>query len=202
MTFLKIINYAALCVLLTVFTLQLSVKAQAQDQPQDLVPAAGSTVMVDTTLAYSDATHPPLRLTPDKSQIINLEKPVYRVVIGNETHINVLMDTSKRMIVVPRVPGATHFTLLDNTGAVMMQRHVIVASPKEKYIRIREACITDNCSPFRVFYCPGMCHEIATVDASGAPVSGALATDSGFDTTSGGEEEPSAEENEESNEEE
>lgn len=44
-----------------------------------------------------------------------------------------------------------------------MQRHVIVASPKEKYMRIRRSCAgsdDDTCQSTSVFYCPDMCHEI------------------------------------------
>ena len=37
--------------------------------------------------------------------------------------------------------------------------------------------MTDSCMPVRMFYCAGMCHEIATVDASGNPVTGTLASD-------------------------
>ena len=58
---------------------------------------------------------------------------------------------------------------MDATGNVVMQRHVIVASPKEKYVRVRRSCATaenKNCQTTQVFYCPDMCHEIVmTPDA-------------------------------------
>lgn len=43
-----------------------------------------------------------------------------------------------------------------------MQRHVIVASPQEKYVRIRRSCASgeDGCQATSMFYCPDMCHEV------------------------------------------
>lgn len=108
-------------------------------------------------------THPALKLTPDKSELVRLDKPAGSIIIGNPNHLSILADTSKTLVLVPRAPGATHFTVLDMDGAVLMQRHVIVASPKEKYLRVRRSCAgsdDDNCQQTSVFYCPDMCHEI------------------------------------------
>lgn len=142
--------------------------AAAQDfPPQAITP-------VEANVPFTEETHPPLRLTPDQSQIITLNDEVGRVIVGNEIHLNVMMDAGKRIVVVPRVPGATFFTILGRDGKVLMQRYAIVASPKEKYIRIRQACAAqDGCMPVRMFYCPGMCHEMAIVGAGGVASSGA-----------------------------
>lgn len=151
----------------------------AQSEPMGLMPA--SMVEVNSDLKVNEETHPPLRLTPDVSQIINLDRDVQRVIVGNNNHVNVLMDTSKRLIVVPRGAGATHFTLLDENGQVVMQRHVIVAAPAEKYVRIRQSCgfSGNNCEPVRMYYCPGMCHEIGMNAGSGggsASLSGVMSS--------------------------
>ena len=138
-----------------------------------LLPAQSS-VSVDASFAANEETHPPLRLTPDRSEIITLDENVDRVIIGSDVNINVLLDSSRRIIVVPRAPGATHFTLLGQGGRVIMQRYAIVANPKEKYIRIRETCMEDTeCEPVRMYYCPGMCHEISIQGPSSGNSSGA-----------------------------
>lgn len=143
--------------------------AQDNTQSTGLVPAE-NTVVVDDVLNGARETHPPLRLTPDKSEIINLDSEVERVIIGNDMHVNVFLDTARRIIVVPRVPGATHFTLMGPDGKIVMQRHVIVASPQKNYLRIRRTCSMSegDCAPTQVYYCPGMCHEIALQDGSSA----------------------------------
>ena len=43
-----------------------------------------------------------------------------------------------------------------------MQRHVIVGSPKQKYVRIRKSCSGNqkDCQPTQVYYCPDMCHKV------------------------------------------
>ena len=108
---------------------------------------------------------PSLHLTMDKSELVKLDKNAGSVIVGNPTHANVLMDSPQLLVVVPRAPGATHFTVLDQSGAIIMQRHVIVAAPKENYIRVRTAsCGEDNkdCAKTANYYCEteGMCHEI------------------------------------------
>ena len=88
------------------------------------------------------------------------------------------MDTARRLIVVPRMPGTTHFTLLGKDGKIVMQRHAIVASPQAKYIRLRQPCNgRDTCIPIRMFYCPGMCHEMGIVGEGGGTFSGSIAAD-------------------------
>lgn len=109
-------------------------------------------------------THPPLTLSPDKSEIIRLDRSAARVILGNDSHLNIFIDAPNRIVLVPRSPGATHFTVLSENGDVIMERHAIVASPKENYIRIRRSCSMssdDNCQETQVYFCPDLCHAIA-----------------------------------------
>lgn len=148
-----------------------SISAHAQDtdgvymaDDSGLMPAVS--YMTETT-GYegdlSDPTHPPVRLTPDKSELVRLKREAGSVVVGNPAHVSVLMDTPQLAVLVPKSPGATYITFLDDDGGVIMSRHIIVAAPSEKYIRVRRACINssdENCASTSVFYCPDMCHEI------------------------------------------
>lgn len=114
----------------------------------------------DTNLP-DNQTHGALRLTPDKSEIITLGSPAGSIIVGNPNHMNIIADSAQRLVIVPRAPGASHFTVLDNDGNVIMQRHVIVAAPTQDYIRIRRACTDpDTCQDTSIFYCPDACHEI------------------------------------------
>ena len=126
----------------------------------------------ETAFDNDEITHPPLRLTPDKSSILMLDRSAGSIIIGNPAHLNILADSANRLIVVPRAPGASFFTVLDKDGDLLMQRHVIVASPKEKYLRVRNTCAAgEDCQPTSVYYCPDMCHEIMsseTMENSGA----------------------------------
>lgn len=155
-----------------VLTQTVCLQAHAQDAgvlttpqmqpPLDILPAAEAR---ERGLDYNDQTHthPAIKLTPDKSELVRLERPAASIIIGNPNHLSILADSSQTLVLVARAPGATHFTVLDKDGEVIMQRHVIVASPKEKYLRVRRSCAGsegDNCQPTSVFYCPDMCHEI------------------------------------------
>ena len=142
---------------------------------QGLVP----TTQADNIVTYGleapsgSDTHPILKITPDKSELVRLDRDAASIVVGNPDHLGILMDNRRLLILVPRQPGATYMTVLDESGAVIMQRHVIVASPQADYIRIRRSCAGQGsgCQETSVYYCPGMCHPVglsASAAASGA----------------------------------
>ena len=82
---------------------------------------------------------------------------------GNPNHLNVLAASPSAVILVGKQPGATYFTALNAKNEVIMQRHVLVAAPKERYVRIRKTCAgtgDKNCQPTQVYYCPDTCHQI------------------------------------------
>lgn len=129
----------------------------------DILPAKSLSTQELSSIDPEEPTHPELRLAPDKSAIVRLDTEAGTVVIGNPNHISILAENTKTLVVVPKMPGATYFTILDATGKVIMQRHVIVAGPKEKYVRVRRSCATaenEGCQTTQVYYCPDMCHEI------------------------------------------
>lgn len=135
----------------------------AMPPPVDIIPAS-SVEATGASYDNSSHTHPPIKLTPDKSELLRLDQPAGSIIIGNPKHLSILADTSQILVLIPRVPGATHFTILDREGNVMMQRHAIVGSPQEKYIRVRNSCAGSgnaDCEATQVFYCPDMCHKIA-----------------------------------------
>jgi hypothetical protein len=106
-----------------------------------------------------------LRLTPDKSEFIPMPRPISRVIVGNEAHLSVVPDGDSAVVLIGRAPGSTYFTVLDDKGDVVYERHVIVAAPEENYIRIRRSCALSDggqpCEPMSVYYCPDMCHEVS-----------------------------------------
>lgn len=148
--------------------------ARAQGPAIDIVPAAS---LAEGGLALEDVTetHPPLKLSPDKSEILTLSEDAGSIVLGNPAHLNVLVDSARRLIAVPKAPGASYFTVLNKAGDVIMQRHVLVAPPKEKYVRVRKTCYGEaakgGCQAMRTYYCPDICHEVASApqeEAKGA----------------------------------
>ncbi len=169
--------------------------ATAEDQVIDILPPATQTTEVVDVVG---TTHAPVRLTPDKSELIRLEQDAGSIIIGNPLHINVIADSSKTLVIVPRSPGATHFTILGKNGDVIMQRHVIVASPKQDYVRVKRACREDaeNCQRTRVFYCPDMCHEIGLAQQGESSGSDSSSTNSAQNSTASGNTDTESEGNE------
>lgn len=137
----------------------------------DVVVTAADDSAVIAPYMPEDNTHPDLRLTPDKSTLVRLPHDIKTVFVGNPAHLSVLAESPDLLVLVGKAPGATYFTALDGDGNVVMQRHVIVASPKEGYVRIRRSCINagggedsggggGECQSTSVYYCPDMCHEV------------------------------------------
>lgn len=169
--FLPSLASAALLLAYSTFALP----ATAQSQPNSAAPPPSVTLDIpvssanktDAAFNNDEVTHPPLRLSPDKSSILRLERAAGSIIIGNPAHLNIMADSADRLIVVPRAQGASFFTVLDKNGDLLMQRHVIVASPKEKYLRVRNTCAPgQDCEATNVYYCPDMCHEIMTPETT------------------------------------
>lgn len=140
-----------------------SIQAHAQDIVDSM--RASPDIRVDDNASYRDSTttHPPLRLTPDRSEIVRIDADAATIFVGNPDHATVLADTTRRLVVVPQIPGATYFTVLGEDGEIIMARHVIVGVPEQNYVRIRQTCANADgveCAATQMYYCPGACHEI------------------------------------------
>ena len=120
-------------------------------------------------VAPGEETHPPVRLTPDRTEMIALDNDASNIIIGNPAHVNILLSNSRTLLLAPRQPGATQFTVLDAKGKVVMRRHVIVSGPKENYVRIRRTCTggVAGCQPTTVYYCPDICHDVRMLAGQG-----------------------------------
>ena len=144
----------------------ISLPSHAEQSAADIMPP---TTQAEADEATNDDI---LRITPDKSELIRFEEEIGSIIIGNPLHINAVADSSKTLVIIPRTPGATHFTVLNKDGEVLLKRHVIVASPEEEYIRVKRVCAGGNinCQETSVFYCPDMCHEIGLKDQGEAVI--------------------------------
>ncbi len=179
----KMIKFAFFATFIILQVAMLPAAASAQEAVENIMPPVDvlpAETAQERGMAYEsdEHTHPSLKMTPDKSELVRLEGHAASIIIGNPNHLSILADSSQTLVLVPRAPGATHFTVLDKNGAVIMQRHVIVASPKEKYLRVRRSCAgtdDDSCRNTSVFYCPVMCHEILLGDGEADAESAGLA---------------------------
>ena len=115
-----------------------------------------------------------LYVTQDRSQMLTMDQEAASVIVGNPNHINVILDTPKTLIVVPRAAGTSHFSVIGRDGTVLLEKQVIVgmAPPAKKalsaetklgkYLRIRRSCGngTGSCDPISTYYCNSACHEV------------------------------------------
>lgn len=134
-----------------------------QHKPAQTFKIAPAPEMVEPSAGGADE---PLRLTPDRAQTLQLDKDAVSVVVTNPTHASVLLDTPRTLVIMPRTPGSTSFTVLDGKGGIVLQKTVIVATAGDaNYVRIRRMCGPNDttCVPAAYFYCPDGCYEVQPV---------------------------------------
>lgn len=139
--------------------------AAAQEKTMPATAGAASIADVTVPAPAPVSAYPMIRLTPDKLEIVRFDEDAASVLVGSSKHLNMVLDTPRTAILIPREPGSTSFTVLNGRGQVIMERHVIVASPKQDYVRVRRSCVNADgnkaCQEYSVFFCPDMCHKVA-----------------------------------------
>lgn len=136
----------------------------------DIQPAAGTPAPADQ--ATGDDAGEVIRITPDQTKVVRIGQDAASVIVANPAHANVVLDSPRLLVVMPRVPGTTSFTVLDANGNTIAEKTVIVsAAAKAKYMRIRRICNGQDtsCQPSAYFYCPDGCYEVMPVQPEGAP---------------------------------
>ena len=110
-----------------------------------------------------------LRLTSNRNQIIRLNQDAASVIVNNPVHAAVMLDSPRLLIVMPRAPGATSFSVLDSAGNIILQKEIIVTNVQPKYVRVRRMCAggDSSCVPTAYFYCPDGCYEVTAVGDTG-----------------------------------
>jgi Pilus formation protein N terminal region len=121
------------------------------------------------TVAAAEADDGTIRLTPDATKIVRLESDAASVIVANPAHASIVLDSPRLLIIMPRQPGTTRFTVLDAKGQVLLEKNIIVtATAQPSYVRIRRACADGTtCAPDSYYYCPDGCYEVAPVNAQG-----------------------------------
>jgi len=76
-----------------------------------------------------------------------------------------MLDSPRLLIIMPRLPGATSFTVLDNHSEIIMEKEVIVSNVQAQYVRVRKVCVGGDasCAPATYYYCPDGCYEVTPV---------------------------------------
>lgn len=133
----------------------------------DLPPIPAEPASAEAPISKDATELPPLRISPDKPEVVQLDRDAVNILVGSDETLRAVPDTNHSIVLIPKKPGATYFKAIDAEGKIIMQRHVIVGAPEKgnKYLRIRRACANDdtNCKQYSVYYCPDMCHEVNVV---------------------------------------
>lgn len=154
-------------------------KAENTPQPADLPQVVTEAAAPAGMPILKETTHPTIQLSPDDSELVKLDRDAGLVVVGNPEHANVIADSTRTLVIIPRKPGATYFTVMGTDGSIVMRRLIIVAGPEEHYVRVKNTCRSgggQSCTENNVYYCPDTCHKIiigaeekVTIDSKDVP---------------------------------
>jgi Pilus formation protein N terminal region len=137
----------------------------AEELSRILGPRGQAESAVAARIAAKDLKDDPdvIRITPDSSKIIRLEQDAASVIVANPAHAEVILDSPRLLVVMPRQPGVTSFTVLNAKGETLAQKRVIVTTAAEqKYVRVRKSCRGNDssCVPEAYYYCPDSCYPV------------------------------------------
>ena len=105
-----------------------------------------------------------IRLSPDRTKVLRLREKAASVVVANPAHASVILDNPQLLILMPRQPGTTAFTVLNAEGKVLLERNIIVSAVEPQYVRVRRVCgNARGCTPSNYYYCPDGCFEVTPV---------------------------------------
>jgi hypothetical protein len=149
-------------------------RADGADDLQRLIEKPGDSSVstsgsVDITAAAAD--NDAIRITPDRTHVIRLDQDAASVIVANPQHAAIVLDSPRLLVVMPREPGSTTFTVLNTKGETLMEKSIIVASTaKPGYVRVRRICGAQDatCQSSAYYYCPDGCYEVKTVGGTDA----------------------------------
>src|SRR3982750_2894302 len=68
---------------------------------QGILPAQAADAPEYDLQAPDEETHPMVRLSPDKPQIVKLDADARSIIVGNPANLNVVMDTTRSLVLIP-----------------------------------------------------------------------------------------------------
>jgi hypothetical protein len=109
-----------------------------------------------------------IRLTPDKTKVIHLDEDAGGIIVTNPMHAAVVLDSPRTLVIMPRQPGTTAFSVMNKQGNIIFQRNIVVTAAQENYVRIRRMCGggAGECVQNAYYYCPDGCYEVMPVEGS------------------------------------
>lgn len=136
-----------------------------------------------TSVEVRGMSGPTLNVRRDRAEILHLERNAASVIIGNPALVSVTVETPRRLVIVPVDEGMTTLTILDNSGAIITERPVVVSSNLDRnFVRVRRICPdAAGCEDRDVYYCEDGqgCHTVSSEPTEVAAQSSAAVTSTG-----------------------
>ena len=95
------------------------------------------------------AAEPPLNIVVDQATLMRLPEKVSTIVVGNPLIADVAVQSGGLVVVTGKGYGATNLIVLDRTGAVLMERQVVVRGATDQTVSVYRGTEreTYSCTP-------------------------------------------------------
>lgn len=106
------------------------------------------------TVPFARADNDIITLNLAKSHIIDLPEPAGTILIANPAAVNAILDQPQRLILMPLQPTATHMTILNRQGGMMIDATIMVSPRREQAVMVDRHCTgTGGCPASSTHYC-------------------------------------------------
>lgn len=99
---------------------------------------AGVLLVCLATLSLAHAAHAAetIDITLDQASIMRLPDKVSTIVVGNPMIADVAVQSGGLVVVTGKGFGSTNLLALDRTGAVLMERNIVVSGPNGRTVQV------------------------------------------------------------------
>lgn len=122
-----------------------------------------------------------MQLGITEARIIELPRNAAAVVVSRPEAMNALLDTPRRLILIPRSVSATALTVIDERGRTILDADVMISGRDRQSVRVLRGCAGSGrgCAPSTVEFCADRCVTIGALSQiqGGGPGSSSLRAD-------------------------
>ena len=105
-----------------------------------------------------------------------MDQDIGSVVLTDPRPIELIVETSRRIVLRPRGAGVTNLTVISKTGAIIYEKDIVITNRGDNYVRVTRYCEDNDCEEEDIYYCPYGCYGVQSLqenDAPGTVVNGA-----------------------------
>jgi len=85
----------------------------------------------------------------DQAKLMRIVRPAHSIIVGNPSIADVSIQGKQLLVVTGKSFGVTNLIVLDEGGAVVLNRKLVVQGDDQKFVNLRKGSVREsyNCTP-------------------------------------------------------